>query len=84
MTFSSKDEEGSDEEVGDDEMDNGEGGRRGRSHEHGDSRASRFNEAIVLDKKGDWNKTLDTTVSIPDGPEARADEHEANAASSLE
>lgn len=29
--------------------------------------------------EGDWNKTLDTAVSIPEGPEERADEHEANA-----
>lgn len=29
--------------------------------------------------RSDWNKTLDTAVSIPEGPEERADEHEANA-----
>ncbi len=29
--------------------------------------------------KSDWGRTLDTAVSIPDGPEERADEHEANA-----
>eukprot|EP00903_Cladosiphon_okamuranus_P014853 g13754.t1 len=29
--------------------------------------------------KSDWGRTLDTTVSIPEGPEERADEHEANA-----
>lgn len=35
---------------------------------------------LVGQKGGDWNKTLDTAISIPEGPEARADEHEANAA----
>ncbi|CAM9837616.1 unnamed protein product [Pylaiella littoralis] len=29
--------------------------------------------------KSDWGRTLDTAVSIPEGPEERADEHEANA-----
>lgn len=29
--------------------------------------------------KSEWGRTLDTAVSIPEGPEERADEHEANA-----
>lgn len=29
--------------------------------------------------KTNWNRTLDTAVSIPEGSEERADEHEANA-----
>lgn len=29
--------------------------------------------------KSDWGRTLDTTVSIPEGAEERADQHEANA-----
>eukprot|EP00752_Nemacystus_decipiens_P010049 g8959.t1 len=29
--------------------------------------------------RSDWGRTLDTAVSIPEGPEERADEHEANA-----
>lgn len=29
--------------------------------------------------KSDWGRTLDTAVSIPEGPDERADEHEANA-----
>lgn len=29
--------------------------------------------------KSDWGRTMDTVVSIPEGPEERADEHEANA-----
>jgi len=29
--------------------------------------------------KSDWGRTLDTAVSIPEGPEERADQHEANA-----
>lgn len=45
----------------------------------GVSRATRLNEAVFLEKKSDWNKTMDTNISIPEGPEERADEHEANA-----
>lgn len=52
-----------------------------KSEEHSSRRSSGYGSGAIIDKKGDdWNKTLNTTISIPAGPEARADEHEAHAA----
>lgn len=44
-----------------------------------DRRSSRARDEYEDVPKSDWGRTLDTTVSIPEGPEERADEHEANA-----
>ncbi|CAM9247015.1 unnamed protein product [Laminaria digitata] len=43
------------------------------------SRSSKAREEFEDIPKSDWGRTLDTAVSIPEGPEERADEHEANA-----
>lgn len=52
----------------------------------GSTNSSKLDMPLVVDgihppgmSRSDWNKTLDTSISIPAGPEERADEHEANA-----
>lgn len=58
---------------------------RSKNVDASDRRTSRAVEATEASDeyqeipKSDWGRTLDTTVSIPEGPEERADEHEANA-----
>ena len=43
------------------------------------SRDNRARDDLEDIPRSDWGRTLDTTISIPEGPEERADEHEANA-----
>lgn len=50
-----------------------------KSLANSDRRSSRTRYEYEDIPKSDWGRTLDTTVSIPEGPEERADEHEANA-----
>lgn len=78
-TYSSKDNETNDVHEESNRRDSGSPSTR-RTRQRDVGMATGFNEAVIQDKQGDWNKTLDTTISIPEGPEARADEHEANAA----
>lgn len=53
------------------------GGRAGDRDKPVDRNGGRLEDEDI--PKSDWGRTLDTAVSIPEGPEERADEHEANA-----